>query len=130
MKFSSTAAAGDPQVIDLAILAALLGYDQDKVRKFALKFLHTTRVGLDEMQACLSHGDVARTRELGHRIKSAARAVGALGLADLCHELENMPSASPEAEEAGARAILARLRPLLDQVARHIMQNTTLADGA
>ena len=130
MKFSSTVAGGDPQVIDLAILASLLGYDQEKVHKFAFKFLHTTQGGFDEMQACLARGDVARMRELGHRTKSAARAVGAIGLADLCHDLELLPAAEPEVEQAAARAILSRLLPLLDQITDHIVQNTTLADGA
>jgi two-component system sensor histidine kinase/response regulator len=122
-----TIAAGDPQVIDLTILAKLLSYDQSKVRKFAFKFLQSTQAGFDEMEDCLALGNVVRVRELGHRIKSAARTVGALGMADLCERLEHLPESGELSEQAEARALLARLWPLLEQVTEHIMQNTTFA---
>ena len=121
---------GDPAVIDLTILAKLLSYDPAKVRKFAFKFLQTTQAGFDEMEQSLGAGDVQRVRELGHRIKSAARTVGALGMADLCEQLEHLPhlaAESPGAERAQARALVARLWPLLEQITEHIMQNTTFA---
>ncbi|MBC7456077.1 MAG: response regulator, partial [Massilia sp.] len=60
--------AGDPRVIDLAILATLLSGDAAKVRKFALKFLQTTQSGFAEMETSLAAGNVQRVRELGHRI--------------------------------------------------------------
>ena len=122
-----TIAAGDPQVIDLTILAKLLSYDQAKVRKFAFKFLQTTQAGFDEMENSLAAGNIVRVRELGHRIKSAARTVGALGMAELCERLENLPVSSLDSESAEARALVARLWPLLEQVTEHIMQNTTFA---
>jgi two-component system sensor histidine kinase/response regulator len=122
-----TIAAGDPQVIDLTILAKLLSYDQGKVRKFAFKFLQSTQGGLDEMESCLAAGNVARVRELGHRIKSAARTVGALGMADLCERLEHLPLVDEATDKAEAGALVARLWPLLEQITEHIMQNTTFA---
>ena len=122
-----TILAGDPEVIDLTILAKLLSYDQDKVRKFAFKFLQSTQSGFDDMESSLAAGDVMRVRELGHRIKSAARTVGALGMADICQDLENLPFASAEVEKAEAAAMLARLWTLLEQITEHIMHNTTFA---
>ncbi|MES2015770.1 MAG: ABC transporter substrate-binding protein [Pseudomonadota bacterium] len=122
-----TIPAGDPQVIDLTILAKLLSYDQAKVRKFAFKFLQSTQGGFDEMETSLAKGDVARVRELGHRIKSAARTVGALGMAELCEKLEHLPQIDAETDQGAARTLLARLWPLLEQVTEHIMQNTTFA---
>jgi CheY-like chemotaxis protein/HPt (histidine-containing phosphotransfer) domain-containing protein len=122
-----TIAAGDPQVIDLTILAKLLSYDQAKVRKFAFKFLQSTQGGFDEMEDCLAAANVDRVRELGHRIKSAARTVGALGMADLCERLENLAVVDEETDLAAARALVARLWPLLEQITEHIMQNTTFA---
>jgi HPt (histidine-containing phosphotransfer) domain-containing protein len=71
-------------------------------------------------------GNLDRVRELGHRIKSAARTVGALGMADMCEDLEHLPQ-----EEAGAiqaRNLMARLWPLLDLVTEQIMTNTTFAN--
>ncbi len=123
-----TIAAGDPQVIDLTILAKLLSYDPAKVRKFAFKFLQSTQGGFDEIEDCLAKGDVARVRELGHRIKSAARTVGALGMAELCERLEHLPVVDPDSDRAAARVLVARLWPLLEQVTEHIMQNTTFAN--
>jgi two-component system sensor histidine kinase/response regulator len=122
-----TILAGDPDVIDLTILAKLLSYDQDKVRKFAFKFLQTTQAGFDEMDSALAAGNVMRVRELGHRIKSAARTVGAIGMADICQRLEHLPFAEPAVEQAEAGAMVAQLWPLLEKITEHIMQNTTFA---
>ena len=123
-----TTLAGDPQVVDLSILAKLLGYNPQKVRKFAFKFLQTTQDGFAEIEAALARGDVAQARELGHRIKSSARTVGALGMADLCHSLETLPpgEAAYEAEQAGQ--IVKRLWPLLEQITEQVMNNTSFAN--
>ena len=119
---------GDPDVIDLTVLAKLLSYDPDKVRKFAFKFLQTTQSGFEEMDRALAAGNVMRVRELGHRIKSAARTVGALGMAEICGNLENLPLSSPELEMAEAAPMVAQLWTLLERITEHIMQNTTFAN--
>lgn len=113
--------AGDPDIIDLTILARLLDFNEDKVRTFAVKFLHATEAGLAEMETALAGGDLQRVRALGHRTKSAARIVGALGMATLCEQLENLPQSTPHADSAAAAAILARLGPLFGQVTEHIL---------
>ena len=120
--------AGDPDVIDLSILAQLLGYHPDKIRKFAFKFLQATEAGFNEMQAALEAGEVHKMRELGHRIKSSARTVGAIGMADLCQAMENLAGATPEDELEQARVLLERLWPLLARISEYIMNNTTFAD--
>jgi two-component system sensor histidine kinase/response regulator len=78
------AMGGDPAVIDLSILAKLLGWDQHKVRKFAFKFLQSTQDGFNRDGNARWRRRHGRMRELGHRIKSAARTVGALGWATCC----------------------------------------------
>jgi PAS domain S-box-containing protein len=120
--------AGNPAIIDLSVLAQLLGYHPDKIRKFAFKFLQTTEAGFNEMEEALAADDVQKVRELGHRIKSSARTVGAIGMADTCLALENLSGATPAAELAEARAQLDRLWPLLAKVSEYIMNNTTFAD--
>ncbi len=117
--------AGDPAIIDLSVLAQLLGYHPHKIRKFAFKFLQTSEAGFNEMEAALGAGELQKVRELGHRIKSSARAVGALGMAELCQQLEQLPE---NADAASARSLLDQLWQLLHQVSEHIMTNTTFAD--
>jgi HPt (histidine-containing phosphotransfer) domain-containing protein len=109
------------------VLAQLLGYHPHKIRKFAFKFLQTSEAGFNEMEAALAAGELQKVRELGHRIKSSARAVGALGMAELCQQLEQLPGAAEQAAPA-ARSLLDRLWPLLHAVSEHIMTNTTFAD--
>ncbi|KQQ47429.1 histidine kinase [Duganella sp. Leaf126] len=124
-----TTLAGDPAVIDLSILAKLLGYHPEKVRKFAFKFLHNAQEGLSAMEAAIRRGDLAQVRELGHRLKSPARTVGALGMGDMLASLELLPTgASDAANLAAARVCLTRLWPLLELITEQIMQNTTFAD--
>jgi two-component system, sensor histidine kinase and response regulator len=60
-------------------------------------------------------------------VKAAARTVGALGLGELCQRLERLPAAEPEQEAAMARALIARLWPLLARITEQIMANTTFA---
>ncbi|TFW15424.1 PAS domain S-box protein, partial [Massilia arenosa] len=122
--------AGDPAIIDLTILAKLLSYNQEKVRKFAFKFLQSTQDGLEEMERELKAGNIMRLRDLGHRIKSSARTVGALGMADLCQRLENLPEGDVRAERAAAASLLSQLWELLHKVTEQVMQNTTFANDA
>ncbi|MCU6496372.1 PAS domain S-box protein [Rugamonas sp. A1-17] len=117
---------GDPAVIDLSILAKLLGYHPHKVRKFAFKFLHNAQDGLAQMERALQKGDLAAVRELGHRLKSPARTVGALGMGELMLQLEQLPDEGMP--ERAAAAILAQLWVLLEQITEQIMTNTTFAD--
>jgi len=121
-----TTLAGDPAVIDLSVLAKLLGYHPQKVRKFAFKFLESTQAGVSDMEAALARGEVQAVRELGHRIKSAARTVGAFGMAGLCEELELLPVGGDAA--ARATPMVARLWTLLEEVTEQVMTHTTFAD--
>ena len=41
-----------------------------------------------ELEAALGQGNLPTLADLGHRMKSSARMVGALGLATLCESLE------------------------------------------
>ncbi|HEY6094756.1 MAG TPA: PAS domain S-box protein [Gallionellaceae bacterium] len=80
--------AGDPEVIDLSVLAQMVNDDPKKIRKFAAKFLETADKGMTEIVTALDQADFLTLAAVGHRIKAAARTVGAMGFADLCQELE------------------------------------------
>jgi len=110
------------------VLAKLFSYDRDKVRRFAFKFLQNAQDGFTEIETALGSGNLDRVRELGHRLKSAARTVGALGLAELCQQLENLARGGADGGHAEARLLVAQLWPLLEKITEQIMQNTTFAD--
>ena len=102
--------ADDPGIIDLAMLAELVGGNRLKMREFALKFLASARQDMAEVDAALERKDLAALGALGHHIKSPARMAGAMGFANLCQALEH----SEDAEQA--RNIVSQMRPLLDRI--------------
>lgn len=118
---------GDSAVIDLSALAALLGNDAQKVRKFAMTFLQSSQENVRDMEAALALGDVAAARQLGHSVKSAARSVGAFRMADVCQDLEQLSPQGAGSEVARAQSMVAQLRELLEQVTQEVMQDNFAA---
>ena len=110
-------AAAAAVLFDVTALGQTFGNKPEKMRKYALMFLDSAREGMDEVDEALAQGDVARLAELGHRIKSSARAVGAQSFAELCLALERLRKGGRLDE---ARAIVVHMRPLLDQLAAHL----------
>jgi PAS domain S-box-containing protein len=121
------ALVGDPEIVDLSVLAQVLGYQPDKIRNFAVKFLQSAEAGMVELDEALAAGDIGRIRELGHRLKAAARTVGAIGMGELCERMEALPASGPAAER-GAWALIGQFRPLLGQIREYILNHTTIGD--
>ena len=111
------AAVGDASVIDLAVLAKTLGHNPEKIRKIALMFASSIHGTLAEVAAALEHADMVRVAALGHRDKSSARTVGAMGFADLCQALEQCNRAE---DYDKARGIFAQMQPLLARISGQI----------
>ena len=111
-------------MLDLARLAATFGGNPDKMRKYALMFLDAARDGLADIGEALARGDAVRAADLAHRLKSSARAVGAMRFDALCQELEQLRGGAEGGDGNGngkaARALLARMHALLDQLPGHI----------
>ena len=107
----------EPALFDLSVLGQTFGNRPDKMRKYAVMFLSSGRDGLVEIEAALAARDLKRLAELGHRIKSSARAVGALAFAELCIALERL---KPQDDPAGAARIVAHMGPMLDRLQRFI----------
>lgn len=115
-----TTLGGDPNIIDLAVLAELMGNDRKKIREFALRFIESARIGIAKIEAALENKDMAALGALGHHVKSPARMVGAMGFANLCQALEHSKD-SGDVEQA--RGIVSQLRPLLERIKEHIDKN-------
>ena len=113
--------SAESAVIDLGILGGTLRNDPAKVRKFAIKFLQMASETLVEMDEVLARRDLLALGGLGHRLKSSARTVGALGFADLCQALE---LAGKAGDWPAAEKILPQLAPLLDRIAEQVKQHT------
>jgi len=111
------AANGSSELLDMRALAQTFGNKPEKMRKYANMFLDSARDGLVEVRVALEQGDMKRLSELGHRIKSSARAVGAMSFAELCLQLEHL---KPEDDVARARDIVGRMQPLLEKLKEHI----------
>jgi CheY-like chemotaxis protein/HPt (histidine-containing phosphotransfer) domain-containing protein len=116
--------ARDPGLLDMDALAATFGGNQDKMRKYAFLFLDSARDGLAELSEALDRQDLARAADLGHRIKSSARAVGAMSFGDLCLALEGFRNGGTVPE---ARAIVNQMYPLLDRLRTHIVAELSVA---
>jgi two-component system, sensor histidine kinase and response regulator len=116
---ADTGGNGESELFDLRALAQTFGNKPEKMRKYANMFIDSAQDGLREVQAALAAGDLVRLSELGHRIKSSARAVGAMSFADLCLALEKM---TPADGIDRARSIVSQMQPLLDRLREHIAQ--------
>jgi two-component system sensor histidine kinase/response regulator len=109
--------AGSLPPLDTVVLASTFGSDPAKMRKFAFMFLDSAREGLAEIDIALASNDLARAGAVAHRLKSSARAVGALGFADLCAELERQHEQGGSGQ---ARALGARLRSIFARLERQV----------
>jgi len=104
----------DHGIIDLAVLAELVGGNRLKMREFALKFLASARQDMAEVEAALEREDLAALDALGHHIKSPARMAGAIGFANLCEALQKYSKDGASMEQI--RGVVSQMRPLLDRI--------------
>jgi signal transduction histidine kinase/CheY-like chemotaxis protein/CHASE1-domain containing sensor protein/HPt (histidine-containing phosphotransfer) domain-containing protein len=116
---------GPAELFDLAALAETFSGKPDKMRKYALLFLTSARDGLEEMDEALAMEDLAHLSELGHRTKSAARAVGAMQFGNLCYALERVRH---DADASNAKRLVQELHAMLNVLDQHIEQELLAYD--
>nr|WP_052170168.1 CHASE domain-containing protein [Massilia sp. JS1662] len=105
-------------LLDLGVLSDAFGGRPERMRKYAFMFLDSARDGVHEIDRALVAQEPARAAAVAHRLKSAARTVGALGFGDLCADLERQVEPGALGE---ARTLAARLRGVLPRLERHIL---------
>ncbi|MEO8837358.1 MAG: response regulator, partial [Herbaspirillum sp.] len=94
--------------VDVSVLKALVGDDEEIVRDFLRDFqLSAAGIGRDLRVAC-DVGKAIIVGNLMHKLKSSARTVGALALGELCAEME-------AAGKADSNETLALLLPKFEQ---------------
>jgi PAS domain S-box-containing protein len=92
------------KLVDVSVLVALVGNDPEVINDFLQDFRHSATLIATELKTAFTAGKAAEAGALAHKLKSSARAVGALGLAKLCVAIE-------QAGKAGQLEVLAELLP-------------------
>ncbi len=122
-----TAVGDAPAAIDLSILLRNVGGKEDRVKRYAMQFADAVPETLVELRAALANGDLSELSKLGHRLKSSARTVGALGVADSCETLEALDDRHGTAR---ARQLVDSLSAELEEVARSVVRHFTALPGS
>lgn len=112
---NSSDAAGKPSVaqtevappVDISVLKALVGEDPAVLHDVLQDFIKSAAPIAANLHAACAAGEGEAARTAAHKLKSSARAIGALALGELCEALEN-------AGAAGNTAALAERLPLFD----------------
>jgi CheY-like chemotaxis protein/HPt (histidine-containing phosphotransfer) domain-containing protein len=90
--------------VDVNVLKALVGDDPEVIREFLRDFrISAAKIGV-ELKAACENGHAAQAGAQAHKLKSSARAAGALLLGELCAEME-------QAGDGGQAEALTSLLP-------------------
>ncbi len=79
--------------VDITVLEDLVGRDPDVIHEFLRAFWISTAKTASELRAACERRDTALVADLAHKLKSPARSVGALRLAEICDELQQAANA-------------------------------------
>ena len=94
--------------LDVSALKALIGDNESAIREVLREFAEHSASIVAELRAACRAGQPAVARVAAHKLKSSARAIGALVLGELCADLER-------AGEAADIATLTEKLPLFDK---------------
>ena len=112
--------------IDLDVLGKFFSKSPEKIGIFAEKFVASARKGMSEIDNAYQDKNLLELCAIGHRLKSSARTVGANSFADLCHSLEQLKQ---DGTLAQAQEMIAKLHPLLEQIALEVQAFLTPAEA-
>ncbi|MDO8448137.1 MAG: PAS domain S-box protein [Rhodoferax sp.] len=109
---SAVSSAETSAAVDVGVLKALIGNDEAVLREFLGDFRASAADIAAELRGVCAAGQPAASAALAHKLKSAARSVGALALGELCEamersgkagEVQNMAQLMPQFEQEWAR---------------------------
>jgi two-component system sensor histidine kinase/response regulator len=103
--------------VDPSVLKAMFGDDDETFREILGEFAEPARDIAAEITAGFEAGDTGAVGAAAHKLKSAARSVGALVLADLSEALE---AAGKGGDGAAVEALMPGLDPLVKDVLDYI----------
>jgi CheY-like chemotaxis protein/HPt (histidine-containing phosphotransfer) domain-containing protein len=103
--------------VDVKVLEQLVGNDPAVIEEFLQDFrVSAAKIGT-ELRAASLAGDTATAGAAAHKLKSSARSVGALGLGELCAEMERAGKAG---DAQALTALLPRFELELAAVDKYI----------
>lgn len=105
--------------VDLNYLRQIAHNDAEKVRKFALIFLDSAHETLAEMHKAFVQDDINTISQQAHKLKSAARAIGAETFAEKCETIEK---AGKENDADVIAGLLPELASDLHQITLQVKQ--------
>lgn len=85
----ATLPATAPPLIDLSLLADLIGQDEEAMHELLQDYRASARKQADDIKAAAVRHDAVHVSSIAHKLKSSSRSVGAQALGDLCANLEN-----------------------------------------
>jgi len=100
-------------VIDVSILKALIGNDEDLVREFLQDFRASAALNGFELCAKAQLGSGLEAAALAHKLKSSSRSIGAMTLGDICQAIETSGKAEPAVVQT---ALIAAVKKELAKV--------------
>jgi PAS domain S-box-containing protein len=112
--------------IDFNALGHLVGNSPEKIAKFALKFLDSASKGLQEFTQACEEQDLNRLCDLGHKLKSSARTVGANHFADLCQEIEHLRTKGTAQQASEIAALLPNELSNIEKAVHHYLHPESL----
>ncbi|MBC7994675.1 MAG: PAS domain-containing protein [Rhizobacter sp.] len=84
-----------PPPADLDVLAELVGDDAQVMREVLAAFMASTAGSALELARAQADGAVQDVADIAHKLKSAARAIGAARLGQICADIEESATSSP-----------------------------------
>ena len=112
---NSTGDAEEP--IDSTALTDVFGDDPELFKEILGEFVAPARENIDEIKSAWTSRSAGEVKAAAHKLKSSARTVGAMQLAELCLALE---TAGRESDWQFIDAQAQRLDPLFAQVADYV----------
>lgn len=95
-----------PIPIDTSIIKGLIGDDEALINIFFQKFINTVPAEMSEIEQSISDQDFVTCKARAHKLKSSAKAIGAIMLADICQNIENT---SLQEDQGNSNKLLAEL---------------------
>ncbi len=107
---------------DKNILLHLIGDNPAMCQRLLRKFLPNSAQQVASIVAAVAAGDLTQVVDLNHKLKSAARSVGAMQLGETSEALER---AAKLGEQIECETLAAQLQPLFEQTEAAIQQELT-----